>query len=111
MSEAPPGSSEAHAARSHRLKQAIDSGRTGDKVPAFDAGAVPLGTDEESAGTPPVSDTHDGTAGRSRAATEAAADPTGNDRSIYRVQDRLIWPAIVALTLIVVGAVLVAWPH
>jgi hypothetical protein len=30
----------------------IDSGRTGDKVAAIDHAAVPLGTDEEAAGTP-----------------------------------------------------------
>jgi hypothetical protein len=35
-----------------RLKNDINSGRTGDKVPAFDPAAAPLGTDEEAAGTP-----------------------------------------------------------
>lgn len=35
-----------------RLKDDINSGRTGDKVPAFDPAAAPLGTDEEAAGTP-----------------------------------------------------------
>jgi hypothetical protein len=40
-----------------------------------------------------------------------AADPKSNDRSIYGVQDRLIWPAIVVLILIVVGSALVAWLH
>lgn len=34
------------------LKNDINSGRTGDKVPAFDPAAAPLGTDEEAAGTP-----------------------------------------------------------
>jgi hypothetical protein len=36
-----------------RLHSDIDSGRTGDKVAASDPAAVPLGTDEEAAGTPP----------------------------------------------------------
>ncbi|KAF0100630.1 MAG: hypothetical protein FD144_3208 [Rhodospirillaceae bacterium] len=35
-----------------RLKDDINSGRTGDKVAAFDPAAAPLGTDEEAAGTP-----------------------------------------------------------
>jgi hypothetical protein len=36
-----------------RLRSDIDSGRTGDKVPANDPAAAPLGTDDEAAGTPP----------------------------------------------------------
>ena len=35
-----------------RLKGAIDEGGTRDKVPGFDPGAAPLGTDEESGGAP-----------------------------------------------------------
>jgi hypothetical protein len=35
-----------------RLRAEIDSGRTGEKVPAADPAAAPLGTDEEAAGTP-----------------------------------------------------------
>jgi hypothetical protein len=35
-----------------RLRIDIDSGRTGDKNPAGDPAAVPLGTDDEAAGTP-----------------------------------------------------------
>lgn len=35
-----------------RLRHSIDTGRTGDKVNAFDPAAAPLGTDEEAAGTP-----------------------------------------------------------
>jgi hypothetical protein len=35
-----------------QLRHDIDSGRTGDKVPASDPAAAPLGTDEEAAGTP-----------------------------------------------------------
>jgi len=39
------------AAESHRLRDAIDRGLTGDKVPAIDPAAAPLGTDDEAAGT------------------------------------------------------------
>lgn len=35
------------------LRDAIDRGRTGSKVPARDPAAAPLGTDDEAAGTPP----------------------------------------------------------
>ncbi|GJD94766.1 hypothetical protein [Methylobacterium iners] len=36
------------------LKADIDSGRTGDKIPHGDVGAAPLGTCEETGGTPPT---------------------------------------------------------
>jgi hypothetical protein len=37
-----------------QLRDAIDRGRTGSKVPFQDPAAAPLGTDEEAAGTPPA---------------------------------------------------------
>ncbi len=39
-----------------QLRSDIDSGRTGDKVPASDPAAAPLGADEEAAGTPASAD-------------------------------------------------------
>lgn len=36
-----------------QLRDAIDRGRTGDKVRVLDPAASPLGTDDEAAGTPP----------------------------------------------------------
>ena len=39
-------------ATTEQLRQDIDRGLTGDKVDAIDPAAVPLGTDEEAAGTP-----------------------------------------------------------
>jgi hypothetical protein len=111
VSEASPIDSKQRAAQGPGLKHAIDAGPTGDKVPGFDPGAAPLGTDEESAGTPLVSDGDDSMAGHLRAPAGLAADRKGNNRSIYRVQDRLIWPAIVVLILIAVAAALVAWLH
>lgn len=39
-------------ATADQLRDAIDDGLTGDKVPAGDPAAAPLGTDEEAAGTP-----------------------------------------------------------
>ena len=35
------------------LRDSIDRGETGDKVPASDPAAAPLGTDDEAAGAPP----------------------------------------------------------
>jgi hypothetical protein len=43
---------EARNSTGAQLKADINAGRTGDKVPAFDPAAAPLGTDEEAAGTP-----------------------------------------------------------
>lgn len=90
---------------SARLKQAIDSGRTGDKIVGFDPGAAPLGTDEESAESslgpaaqPPARDFP--------ASAELAADPRGNERAGYRGQDRVAWPAVVAAILLVIVAVI-----
>lgn len=40
-------------ARAERLRHEIDSGRTGDKVAFHDPAAVPLGADDEAAGTAP----------------------------------------------------------
>lgn len=41
---------------SAQLRDAIDRGRTGSKVPFQDPAAAPLGTDDEAAGTPPRPD-------------------------------------------------------
>jgi hypothetical protein len=46
----PPDSAEPTTAM---LKGDVDSGRTRDKVPVFDPGMSPLGTDDEVAGRPP----------------------------------------------------------
>ena len=48
--EAPPSSDKPTTAM---LKADIDSGRTGDKVPHYDPGLSPLGTDDEAAGNAP----------------------------------------------------------
>jgi hypothetical protein len=38
-----------------QIRARIDAGQMGDKTPASDPAAAPLGTDEEAAGTPPTS--------------------------------------------------------
>jgi hypothetical protein len=90
---------------SARIKGAIDAGRTRDKVPGFDPGAAPLGTDEESAGASLSQDFGPRTSAEPAAAA-AAADPKGNDRSAYRAQDRMVWPVILGLTLTIAAAAL-----
>ncbi|MGD9617958.1 MAG: hypothetical protein AB7W06_21600, partial [Alphaproteobacteria bacterium] len=83
-----------------RRKDAIDRGLTGDKVPGFDPAAAPLGTDDEAAGAPPAaSDPPLPEAVRADPAG-LAADPGGTDRRRYRMQDRLVWPAIAIAVLI-----------
>lgn len=37
-----------------RLREDIDRGKAGDKVPFTDPAAAPMGTDDEAAGTPPT---------------------------------------------------------
>jgi hypothetical protein len=89
-----------------RRKAAIDRGLTGDKVPGFDPGAAPLGTDAEAAGAPP--DVVEPPLPEEARADPAglAADPNGTDRRRYRIQDRMIWPVIAAVLVVI--AIIVA---
>ncbi len=86
------------------VRDAIDSGRTHDKVPAFDPAAAPLGTDAESAGATPIEQVP--AAQLPRSGGEAAALPDEGDKATYRTQDRLIWPVIIQLTVLVAIAIL-----
>jgi hypothetical protein len=83
-----------------RRKAAIDRGLTGDKVPGFDPAAAPLGTDAEAAGAPPVVANDPPLLEDARADPAGlAADPSGTGRGFYRMQDRLVWPAITAVVV------------
>jgi hypothetical protein len=63
---------------SAQLRDAIDRGATGSKVPYPDPAAAPLGTDDEAAGFPPDPDAvHE--AYRQETGTPAAHDPGGRD--------------------------------
>ena len=91
-----------------RLRHAIDSGRIGDKVPGFDPAAAPLGTDEESSGYGlPNVGAHLPAPGV-QTPSDMAADPAGTDRARYRLQDRIVLPAIGGLIL-VAAAVALVW--
>jgi hypothetical protein len=78
-----------------QLRNAIDTGKTGEKVAFPDPAAAPLGTDDEAAGTPPTIDqvrmalTHE---------YRAPAEPTGQRRT---------WiPMVAVLVVVLVGALL-----
>ena len=91
-----------------RRKAAIDRGLTADKVPGFDPGAAPLGTDDEAGGAPAVAVAEPPpAAGRRVDPASLAADPSGTDRRRYRMQDGLIWPAI-GIAVLIVLAIIVA---
>jgi hypothetical protein len=49
----PPDPAARGGATVAQLRQDIDSGATGDKVPVLDPATSPLGTDDEAAGAPP----------------------------------------------------------
>jgi hypothetical protein len=89
-----------------RLKDAIARGLTGDKVPGFDPAAAPLGTDAEAAGAPPGAGQPPLPESARADPAELAADPSGTDRRRYRMQDRMIWPAIAAV--LIATAIIVA---
>jgi hypothetical protein len=101
-----------------RRRAATDRGLTADKVPGFDPAAAPLGTDAEAGGAPPLSEGSGAAADpplpeAARADPAGlAADPSGNDRSRFRMQDRMIWPAVIIAVLVVLAiivAALFAW--
>jgi hypothetical protein len=94
-------------AAASRSKAAIDRGLTADKVPGFDPGAAPLGTDDEAAGTPSIAVAEPPLPETARADPAGlAADPSGTDRRRYRMQDRMIWPVIAAVLAVI--AIIVA---
>ena len=76
-----------HGARSGpttaQLRDTIDRGRTGSKVPYRDPAAAPLGTDEEAAGTPPTPEAVR-TAMRHEVRSRGRHDPHGGDANAAR---------------------------
>jgi hypothetical protein len=59
-----------------QLRQDIDSGATGDKVPVLDPAAAPLGTDAEAAGAPPSPEMVAALRQAERAERRSPLDPT-----------------------------------
>jgi hypothetical protein len=61
-----------------QLRQDIDSGATGDKVPVLDPAMAPLGTDDEAAGVPPSPEMVAAVRQAERAERRSPLDPTDN---------------------------------
>ena len=61
-----------------QLRQDIDSGATGDKVPVLDPAASPLGTDDEAAGVPASPEMVAALRQAERAERRSPLDPTDN---------------------------------
>jgi len=81
-----------------RLRAEIDSGKTGDKIPAVDPAAAPLGTDDEAGGHPPSSD----------AIAIARAQETGRGAHVSSRHDLgNAWVLIAAIVML--AAVMIAW--
>lgn len=81
-----------------RLHADIDSGRTGDKVPAPDPAAAPLGTDEEAGATASVASPW--RAGRAQGADRHAA--------VTRQPSYTVIAAIICVALAMIAAILLA---
>lgn len=96
---APPPTADAQ-----RLRDRIDSGRTGDKIPAEDPAAAPLGTDDEAAGTRP--------AGRISPTPESGVRwPPGHEKGREAGSARGLGIAVastLAVVLVVLAVVIVA---
>ncbi|MGE5537011.1 MAG: hypothetical protein ACM30I_00215 [Gemmatimonas sp.] len=83
-----------------RLRAKIDAGRTGDKVPAMDPAAAPLGTDAEAAGTPLPEDA----SARRRSNPAAESGYGGDPRSL--VSGTVLAVACLAAVGVLIWAVL-----
>lgn len=82
------------------LREDIDRGLTGDKVPGSDPAAAPLGTDAEAGGTPPTP-AEIALDARSRSVRPHGAAP-GRAR-------RGGWLAGIALVVLILAVLAVAW--
>jgi hypothetical protein len=81
-----------------QLKDAIDSGKTGDKIAFPDPAAAPLGTDDEAAGTPPTPEQV-----RTALANEYRPRPATASRGAA-------WaPMVLVLVVAVIGALLLTF--
>lgn len=99
MNAPTPGTSGGDTAA--QLRQDITDGRTGDKVAAPDPAAVPLGVDEEAAGTPP--DAHQIREARAREARSAAAAPTSAAIDTKPSEKRGKYMVLATIALVAVG--------
>jgi hypothetical protein len=80
-----------------QLRQDIDSGATGDKVPVLDPAASPLGTDAEAAGAPPSPEMIAALRQAERAERRSPLDPTDTQADPHGL--RLIGALALAVVL------------
>jgi len=100
---------QSQGATTAQLREAIDAGRTGSKVPNPDPAASPLGTDDEAAGTPPSAElveqtlhreTHGSTRSHPIRGSQAKVAEAGPRRWLPIAITVLVLLAIVVLTLL-----------
>lgn len=89
-------------ATTDQLRDDIDRGRTGDKVPFPDPAAAPLGTDEEAAGRPLDAEM----VAESRRNERARADGTRREKAGVLARTWAILLAAIALIVVLMWAVL-----
>jgi len=85
-----------------QLKDDINRGRTGGKIPLFDPAAAPLGTDEEAAGTPISAAAADHA--RMQEIRRPARPPSEQDRPPPARWSVILWAAgaaVIALALVI----------
>jgi hypothetical protein len=94
-----------------QLKDDINSGRTGDKIRAFDPAAAPLGTDEEAAGTPTPASAIEAErrmhAERNATRRLEPGSYAGNERRPLKSPQSYWLAAAIAATLIIAGVAFV----
>lgn len=86
-------------------KARIDRGAESDKVPGFDPGAAPLGTDEEAAGTPtrPRAPPPPTGARPQPGLTPAPGDSIAPDAAPYKGRPNAAWPIAIMVAVLVVA--------
>lgn len=85
-----------------QLRQDIDSGATGDKVPMPDPAAAPLGTDDEAAGAPPEPDLVEAARRAERAGRRSPEHPADRPEDPHGVRLAGILATILALAAIAI---------
>ncbi|MBX6745274.1 MAG: hypothetical protein IRY87_24830 [Acetobacteraceae bacterium] len=90
-------------ATASQLRQDIDSGATGDKVPMLDPAAAPLGSDAEASGVPPSPRTVALARRMERAGQVRLPDPSS------RTADRAWLRLAIGLGILVLIGVLAVW--
>lgn len=100
----PVGDPATGPARAARLRDAVDHGRTGDKVNYPDPAAAPLGTDDEAAGTPPTAEQMRMAERHEIARAQPAVPEPGAPRTRRPGMAQTLWWLLVVVVLLIVAA-------